>query len=195
MRRREGLSKGDRRERAILTTARTLLAARPMSQITIDDLAAGAGISRSSFYFYFDSKLAVLRALLDGIGDQMAADTADWLCGESSDEDSLRRSLATSVRLWREHGPLLRQALVADDPDPELRAFRERIVDGFVVKAAQRIQRDRDTGAAPPGPEPEALARALVQMKFAVLSTSAGDDTVVDTLATIMQRAIYGTVR
>jgi AcrR family transcriptional regulator len=191
-RRREGLSKGDRRERAILATARHLLAERPMSRITIDELAAGAGISRPGFYFYFDSKVAVVTALLDEIAGQMAADTQDWLAGSGAGDESLRRSLGTSARLWREHGPLLRQALVEEDPDPELRPFRERILEGFVVKAAERIQRDREIGLAPPGPAPEALARALVQMKFSVLSSAHTDD-VVDTLATIMQRAIYGT--
>ncbi|MCW2945518.1 MAG: putative TetR-family transcriptional regulator [Actinoallomurus sp.] len=163
-----------------------------MSRIAIDELAAGAGISRPSFYFYFDSKVGVLTALLDEIAGQMAADTGDWLAGSGADDESLRRSLRTSARLWREHGPLLRQALVEEDPDPALRAFRERILDGFVVKAAERIQRDRDAGFAPPGPSPEALARALVQMKFTVLSSASADD-VVDTLVTIMQRAIYGT--
>src|SRR5882757_9912067 len=58
---------GDDRELAILTTAERLLADRPFSEISIDDLAKGAGISRPTFYFYFPSKDAVLLTLLDRI--------------------------------------------------------------------------------------------------------------------------------
>ena len=62
-RRRGRPSKGDLKEAAILDTAWHLLAEKPVTAITIEELAAGAGISRSSFYFYFDSRDAVVRAL------------------------------------------------------------------------------------------------------------------------------------
>ncbi len=55
--------KGDLTEQAILDTAARLLAERPLSEIGIDELARGAGISRSSFYFYFASREALLRTL------------------------------------------------------------------------------------------------------------------------------------
>jgi len=58
---------GDEREHAILATAERLLEQRPLSEISIDDLARGAGISRPTFYFYFASKDAVLLTLLDRV--------------------------------------------------------------------------------------------------------------------------------
>jgi len=58
---------GDDRELAILATAERLLAERPLSDISIDELARGAGISRPTFYFYFSSKEAVLLSLLDRV--------------------------------------------------------------------------------------------------------------------------------
>src|SRR5687768_6132105 len=56
---------GDERERAILVTAERLLEERALHEISVDDLARGAGISRPTFYFYFSSKEAVLLTLLD----------------------------------------------------------------------------------------------------------------------------------
>src|ERR1700753_2914885 len=56
---------GDDREQAILATAERLLEERPLADISVDDLAKGAGISRPTFYFYFRSKNAVLLSLLD----------------------------------------------------------------------------------------------------------------------------------
>src|ERR1700761_155353 len=56
---------GEERESAILATAERLLGERSAQQISVDDLARGAGISRPSFYFYFPSKDAVFLALID----------------------------------------------------------------------------------------------------------------------------------
>src|ERR1700760_4622343 len=56
---------GDDREQAILATAERLLEERPLADISVDDLAKGAGISRPTFYFYFPSKEAVLLTLLE----------------------------------------------------------------------------------------------------------------------------------
>src|SRR3954453_5439885 len=65
--RRPARPSGDERETAILATCEKLLAERPLSAISVDDLARGAGISRPSFYFYFRSKDAVLLSLLDRV--------------------------------------------------------------------------------------------------------------------------------
>lgn len=78
--------KGDATERAILDTAERLLADVPLADISVADLARGAGISRSAFYFYFGSKNDVVLALLDAsaaggqlriVIDAMAANVAE----------------------------------------------------------------------------------------------------------------------
>ena len=51
---------GDEREAAILATAERLLEDKKFADISVDDLAKGAGLSRPTFYFYFPSKDAVL---------------------------------------------------------------------------------------------------------------------------------------
>src|SRR6201994_3908804 len=63
--RRSSHHSGDDREQAILATAERLLQERPLADFSVDDLAKGAGISRPTFYFYFQSKNAVLLSLLD----------------------------------------------------------------------------------------------------------------------------------
>ncbi len=65
--RRAARPSGDDRETAILATAERLLAEQPLSGISVDDQARGAGISRPTFYFYFASKDAVLLTLLDRV--------------------------------------------------------------------------------------------------------------------------------
>src|SRR2546425_883486 len=101
--RRRAPSKGDRRERALLDTARALLARKPLADITIDELAGGAEISRSSFYFYFDSKLAVVVTLLHELTSELNADASPWLDGIEPDEAGLRRAIAALAAIWRTH--------------------------------------------------------------------------------------------
>src|ERR1700728_1928736 len=64
---------GDEREQAILATAERLLEERPLADFSVDDLAKGAGISRPTFYFYFQSKNAVLLSLLDQMNSKAHA--------------------------------------------------------------------------------------------------------------------------
>src|SRR5439155_15318395 len=165
-RRRSGPSKGDLRERAILDAARRLVADKPLARITIDELAGAAGISRSSFYFYFDSKTAVIARLVDDIAEEMNADAAEWTGGQDADAAALRRGLTTSARLWRDHGPLLRQVLLDPEPEPAIAALRARLTGQAIDQAAGRIRRDREAGLAPPGPpDDHELARALTPLK------------------------------
>src|SRR5690349_18554730 len=56
---------GDDRERAILEAFEHLLEQRALHEISIDEIARGAGISRPTFYFYFASKEAVLLSLFE----------------------------------------------------------------------------------------------------------------------------------
>ncbi len=65
--RRAARPSGDDRELAILETAIRLLEERQEHEISVDDLAKGAGISRPTFYFYFPSKDAVLMTLLERV--------------------------------------------------------------------------------------------------------------------------------
>ena len=58
---------GDEREQALLATAEQLLQERAFADISVDDLAKGAGLSRPTFYFYFPSKDAVLLTLFERV--------------------------------------------------------------------------------------------------------------------------------
>jgi TetR/AcrR family transcriptional regulator, ethionamide resistance regulator len=194
-------SKGDLKERAILATCERLLGERPLREIGVDELAAGAGISRPTFYFYFESKIAVLRALVERLADEMYGEAESWLEREDdSPEVTVSRSIGAAAQQWREHGPVLRAAVQTWGAVPELRAFWEDIVRRFVEQSAARITDERASGAAPPGPEPEALAKALIWMNERCFYTSSlGTDPslseaeLVPTLTAIWLRAIYVT--
>ena len=198
---RRGPGKGDLKERAILATCERLLSERPLREIAVDELAAGADISRPSFYFYFESKNAVLRALVGRVADEMYAEAEGWLEHEDdSPEVTVSRSIGAAAQQWRDHGPVLRAAVQTWGSVPELRAFWEDVVRRFVKQSAARIAEERESGTAPPGPDPEALAKALIWMnERCFYTTSLGadpsldDDELVPTLTAIWLRSIYAT--
>ena len=194
--RRRTPSRGDRRELAILDGARALLEVKSLAQLTVDELAGAAGISRSSFYFYFDGKPAVLTALLDGLSEELAAENGPWLDALGPDVPALRQAMAHSAALWSTHGGLLRQAWRADDCGP-LVAWREGVVQRGTTRTAAKIVRDRDAGLAPQGPpSPEVLARMLHAVRNDALverRPGADDAQLVDDLVAVTLRLLYGT--
>jgi AcrR family transcriptional regulator len=193
-------SKGDLTTQAILSTAERLLQTRSLDDIAVDELASGAGISRSTFYFHFASREAVLHALSGAVLDTLYEAAQSWLRrGSEPPEDAIRRALGASLALWRTHGPVLRAAVRARDTDPLMREFWAGVARRFIDATATQIDLERDAGAAPPGPDAKSLATALVAMnEQAFLSRSrsrrsaARDRELVDTLTCIWLRSVYG---
>jgi AcrR family transcriptional regulator len=193
-RRRARPRKGDLKEEAILATCERLLGEKPLAEIGVDELAAGAGISRPSFYFYFESKNAVLGALVQRLADSLYAEAASWLARTDEDpEVTISRSIDAAADQWREHGPVLRAAVEAWGTIPELQAFWEDIIQRFVDQSAARIAEERVSEA-----EAERLAKALIWMNercFYMSSLGAGpsltDEELVPTLTAIWHRAIF----
>ncbi|MFC0624252.1 TetR/AcrR family transcriptional regulator [Kribbella deserti] len=194
-------SKGDLTSQAILAHAERLLAEHDITEITIDGLTAGAGISRSAFYFHFESREAVLRQLAEKVVAELFEAAAVWLDGPIGDQptDQVRRGLAATVAVWRRHGPVLRGAVRARDIDPEIRRFWAETGRRLLTAVTARIEAERAAGIALDGPPAKALATVLIAMNDEVCfhhsrakRSAAADREVVDTLATVWLRTLYG---
>src|SRR3984957_8735975 len=89
--RRSARPSGDDRELAILTTAERLLEQRPLADISVDDLAKGAGLSRPTFYFYFPSKDAVMLTLFERVIVEADSALESMVANPPTDLKALRR--------------------------------------------------------------------------------------------------------
>jgi TetR/AcrR family transcriptional regulator, ethionamide resistance regulator len=199
--RRRTARKGDVTEQAILDTAERLLGERPLSSIGIDELAAGAGISRPSFYFYFESREAVLRTLAERISDELYEASEAWLRrSDDTAEQAARRAIEANLALWRRHGSVLRATIHGSHGDPQLRDLWAGVARRFIDATSAQIERERAAGLAPPAPpDARSLATALLGMnEQAFLEATrrarspASQSHLADTLATIWLRAVYG---
>jgi AcrR family transcriptional regulator len=197
--RRSARPSGDDREQAILATADQLLEERSFADISVDDLAKGAGLSRPTFYFYFKSKEAVLLSLLEPV-----------IARADAELDGAAQRLPTDPRVWRNgikaffvafhsRPALARAATEALATSSELGAMWSVFMQKWIDHTASLIAAERERGAAPETISAVDLATSLNQMNertmMAALSaeTPAVDvDRVVDTLTHIWVTSIYG---
>lgn len=193
---------GDDREHAILATAERLLGERALRDISIDDLAKGAGISRPTFYFYFRSKDAVLLALLDRVVQEADAAATVVPDGELATDPPRfwREVISAFYRTFREHRAVTLAAAEARCTSDEVRALWSSVMAMWTDRAAAAIESERARGAAPPGLPARDLAIALSSMnERSMHALLAGDEPalaesdVVTVLHTIWLDAIYRT--
>jgi len=190
-------TKGDQRERALLEAARTVFRDKPISQVTIDELAGVAGIARSGFYFYFESKQKLLAALADMVIGQNDAEMADWLAGDGLDRAALRRGLGRGLDRWRLDGRWLREVFLAPEPGADVQSFRDQMVAKGCSAFSTRIERDARAGLTVKGP-PALLAAMVINLRmmtFAGVHTDPGEfgeDDLLDTLTDGILRLVYG---
>jgi TetR/AcrR family transcriptional regulator, ethionamide resistance regulator len=201
--RRSARAAGDERERAILTTAERLLRQRSLAEISVDDLAQGAGISRSAFYFYFPSKDAVVLTLVDRVVEQAGAARDRVLELQAEDAQiAWRDGIQSFYEVFGAHRPVIRAVTDLSATNSEARELWSQVMDGWVAHVAGMIEAERERGAAPAGVAARDLATALVQMNERVLQAIFIEETpavreqeVIDTLTHVWRSAIYGTHR
>lgn len=192
--------KGDRREQAILEGAYDILRTTPLRNVSIDDLAKRAGLSRSSFYFYFESKWQVLSALLSKVttdvfqASQLIFDRPEGMPPEAAIEHAVKEI----IEVWERHGHVLREVADAAAAEPELQTQWDAILGRFIDAAATSIERDRAAGVATDGPPARALAAALMWMGERNLSlmslrseNAIPSDDMAETMTTIWLRTVW----
>ncbi len=143
---------GDDRELAILATAERLLGERDFADISIDDLARGAGISRPTFYFYFPSKNAVLLTLLDRVIEEAEAGTGDVLDRLAEDPRARwRDAIGRFYETFRSHRAVALACAQVQQNNAEVRDLWGVVTAGWVRRTEAAIVAERRRGAAPAG--------------------------------------------
>jgi AcrR family transcriptional regulator len=144
---------------AILDATRELLdEGKAFAELSVGEISSRAGVSRPTFYAYFEDK----RALVLQLGDQLlvavrqAADP--WLLTEN---DDLRTTLLGVLAAFREHRASTGAIVEAATYDPAVAAFWREFHDWFLVNAAQRAIRADPSLAQS---DADALAYSLVWM-------------------------------
>ena len=198
--RRAARPSGDERQQAILDTAARLIEQRSFADISVDDLAKGAGISRPTFYFYFASKEAVLLSLMDPLikrADTGFDDAMDTMPAEP--HQAIRRGIEIFFSSFGSHPATARAGAEAVNSSPEFRAIWAGLMQKWIGLTAALINAERQRGAAPAPLPALDLATSLNLMNEKMMMATLADDRpsvehdrVVDTLTHIWLTSIYG---
>jgi AcrR family transcriptional regulator len=192
---------GDDRERAILHTTERLLQERSLGDISVDDLARGAGISRPTFYFYFPSKDAAVLTLIDRMVEDAAVGRDRALSRlVERPREGWREGLEAFYAIFGAHRAVTLAGAELRATNSEARALWSQIMEGWVTDVTDVIEAERARGRAPRDLPARELAIALVQMNervqyatFAAETPAVAEERVIDVLLEIWLRAIYGT--
>jgi TetR/AcrR family transcriptional regulator, ethionamide resistance regulator len=157
-----------RRDELILDALERLLASAPLSEIDVEQIAAEAGITRTRFYHYYKSKhdaLAGLLKRLGGILESVYTRPNSWFVDRPPNmrpRDCLRRTMDLFTTEWWPHRFVLREVSDIWGTTPAIRDISLDSMAFGINCLRLAIERERASGAAPPGPDAADLAQVLL---------------------------------
>ena len=186
---------------AVMRATERLLEDHSLDELRVTDVIREAEVSRATFYLYFESKYAVVAALVEAVVEEVFEDVwRPWLAGaEPDDPEILVDHMRRTIGLWRDH----RAVIVATAQGwrthtPVFGAWGD-IMRRYINDVRIYIERARASGSAPPGLDAEMLAAVLVwgnESAFYLSFTDAApefedQERLATTVAGLWWRAIY----
>lgn len=156
---RRGRPRSQEADRAILGAAAALLAEGGFAALSIEEVAARAGVAKTTIYRRWNSRgaLALDAFLADFQSQQPPPDTG-----------TLRGDLLAALRAWiravtrTSAGPILAGLIAESQRDPELGvAWRERVVERLRAQHKLILNRAIDRGEIPPDTDQEVVLDLL----------------------------------
>ena len=145
---------------AVLHAADDLLVERGFGGVTVEGIAARAGVAKQTIYRWWPSKVDILLdTLIDDAGHQLS------LPEESPAVEGMRRYLRTLARfLTKEPAGKVLLALIGEaQHDPEVAAvFHQRYLDPQRQREHEMLARGIETGELPAGLDVDAALDALL---------------------------------
>lgn len=133
--------RGDARRRQLLDAVRALLAeGRKFEALGVLDFTRKAGISRPTFYFYFESKYEALGALIEEVQSSLIESARILFEGRHEDPiQELQQALQGVIETWQEERLLMRAFVDGASSDAKLWQQLEDFVTAFVQPTAKTI--------------------------------------------------------
>jgi TetR/AcrR family transcriptional regulator, ethionamide resistance regulator len=186
-------------ERQLLEATERLMAdGASFTELSVDRLATEAGISRASFYIYFEDKGHLLRNL----AGQVFADLADagdrwWSVAQRRDPADASAAIGAIVAGYRRHQPLLVALGEMAGYDLQVGAAYRDILTAISARFAAVIEQGQADGSIRQGLSAATAAKAMTWMTERTTqqilpgSPASHDAEVTDTLVEIIWAALY----
>jgi AcrR family transcriptional regulator len=154
-------SRGDRQRDAIVEAVRELLHERSFADLSVSTISERAGVARSGFYFYFDSKYAVLAVILADASELLDSLTHHFAPREpgESPADFAKRMVGSAAAVYANDDPVLKACAVARNTDAQIREMMDDFYDAIIDKLIALLEQDSE--AHPISDDLPALVRTL----------------------------------
>jgi TetR/AcrR family transcriptional regulator, ethionamide resistance regulator len=187
---------------AILDAVGRQLEIAVLHDLSVEQVLADAGVSRRSFYSYFESKYEAAGALVAVLMDEMYDLWTPYL-DRSSDEETpvvFRAVLTDAVALWRENRGIARAIHQYWTSVPEIGDHWIASMERFTEGVAAGLDREREAGRAPQGADSRELAAtALWATEHLLFVSGTGqssdlpdEEGMLDPLLTLWAGLMYG---
>jgi len=167
------LRRGDRHRRDIVQAVRDLVADGSIAELTVSAISKRAGLSRSNFYFYFDSKYAVLALIFaEGLAELQGL-TRDFAPrGEDESPRSfVSRMIADTAAVYASQGSAFSACTLERNSDPELQAVLAHQGDAVINRVVATLRREvADGRARPVSDDLQMLVRILIVTTSSMLA-------------------------
>jgi AcrR family transcriptional regulator len=167
-------SRGDRQREAIVTAVRELLQERSFADLSVSTISERAGVARSGFYFYFDSKYAVLAVILADASELLDSLTHHFAPREPGETPAAfaKRMVGSAVVVYANDDPVMKACAAARNTDAQIREMMDDFYDGIIDKLIALLEQDAD--ARPISDDLPALVRTLAAVtSFTLMQDSA----------------------
>jgi AcrR family transcriptional regulator len=148
----------------IVSSALELAERGPFRDLTVDEIANAAGLSRSAFYTHFRDKHDLLLGAVEEVSDELYRMADRWWHGEGPPAEQVRVAIEGVVSVYAKHAGVLRVATEVSTYDEEVREFWIAIIQRFIEATAEHIYTEQAAGLIPTSLKPEATAESLVWM-------------------------------
>lgn len=165
-------SRGDRQRDAIVATVRKLLEEQSFANLSVSTISERAGVARSGFYFYFDSKYAVLAVILADAMEQLDKLTHDF-APRGTDETPAafaKRMVGSAAAVFASNDPVMRACTLAQNTDAQIKEMMNDVEDTVIAKIVGLVEQEVGKGAHPISEDLPALVRMLTATTAMTLS-------------------------
>jgi AcrR family transcriptional regulator len=146
------LRRGDRQRQAIVQAVRELLVEKPFAELSVSTISDRAGVARSGFYFYFDSKYSVLAQILGEAAHELEELTQDFAArgDDETPAEFAKRMVGSAALVYAHNDPVMSACNTARNTDAEIREILDRFNDAVIDQIAPIVEAEIQSGTAHP---------------------------------------------
>jgi AcrR family transcriptional regulator len=185
------------RGRVLEATESLIAAGSSFTELSVERLAGEAGVSRSTFYVYFQDKADVLQAWLADIVVEIGGAARQWWqLSTAATKEDLGVALGHIVATYRPHTLLMRAVLDTASYDPAVRDAFDRFMRSNISGLRAHIVAGQKAGTIDGSLLPRETAAWLTWMAERGLHVmvSAASDAELDRLVTAYTDIIWNTL-